>query len=129
MPTSLLEENTEVEEEEELAIPSKAIQMYRDKQRVKREWSHELERWKQLGIKVQRSRRSQTRSEQLTAQARRLATKFVLAQQEDTAAVIERSFSDSCRSFLTWRKMRTNEAERESDSTATINCEWKCNIY
>lgn len=100
MPTSLLEENTEVEEEEELAIPSKAIQMYRDKQRVKREWSHELERWKQLGIKVQRSRRSQTQSEQLTVQARRLATKFVLAQQEDTAAVIPKLQMESARAFF-----------------------------
>lgn len=96
---NLLVAKTELEQETEPVIPSKAIKHYREKQRVKREWSHELERWRQLGIKARRSRRNQTRSEQMKVQAKRLAIKFVLAQ-EDTAVVIPKLQMERATAFF-----------------------------
>ena len=66
-------------DEEEFNLPSEAIKVYRDKQRMKREWSDELENWKRLGIEARRDQRRHTRNEQLALKAKRLAIKYIWA--------------------------------------------------
>ena len=72
--------NGKEQDEEEFNLPSEAIKIYHDKQRMKREWSDELEQWKRLGIEARRDRRRHARSEQLALKAKQLARKYILAQ-------------------------------------------------
>lgn len=76
----------EKEEDQIILPPMDAIKAYRDKQRSKREWGHELENWKQLGIQARRNRRGVTRQEQFSVKAARLAKNYVLMQSEPEEA-------------------------------------------
>lgn len=79
------------QDDEQFNLPSEAIKIHRDKQRMKREWSDEFEHWKRLGIMARRDRRRQTRNEQLTFKAKTLAQKYILAQFSDAGNVIPKS--------------------------------------
>ena len=88
------------EGEEEFSLPSDAVKVYRDKQRMTRQWNVELERWKRLGIEARRDRRREKRNEQLALKAKRLAQKYVLAQDDDGSDVVPKAQLERATAFF-----------------------------
>lgn len=88
------------EDEQEFNLPSEAIKVYRDKQRKRREWNDELERWKRLGIEARRDRRRETRNERVALKAKRLAQKYILAQDDDGGDIIPKAQLERATAFF-----------------------------
>ena len=88
------------EGEEEFSLPSDAVKVYGDKQRMTRQWNDELERWKRLGIEARRDRRREKRNEQLALKAQRLAQKYVMAHDDDGSDVVPKAQLERATAFF-----------------------------
>jgi hypothetical protein len=106
---NLLKEEDE-DTEDDSFLPSDAMNAYRDKQRVKKEWGRELENWKQLGVQARRDRRDQLRKKKFSIQAETMAQEYVFATDHSIGQQLEEEIVNAAADAGTPAKIQLEKA-------------------